>query len=381
MKYRQLAAALLALTVTALLTGGCAPVSAGTVKVTAAAVTEKPLDPVLTLEGVLLPAETAVVSSRVSGQLDSVLAKPGDAVTAGQLLATLDSRALKAQLQQAEAGLQTAQAARDMSAGQAEMARIAQKGAETDYQRVQALHEAGAASQSQLEAAADKLETARVQARNAQGPAGNQAAASVATAAAALESMRTQLDYTRLTSPLDGVVTVRSAELGETVAPGTAVMTVARMDVLRIKGVVPQELLASLKVGQAVPVTAAVYPEAPLPGRLTVLGPTAVNTGELFPVEIEVPNDGRLLAGMSASASLKAEGRRGLTVPAAAVMRESGRRFVYVLSEGVAHRTEVLPGRTLNGETEILKGLKAGDQVAVAGAGSLRDGAAVALQE
>lgn len=234
-------------------------------KVTAAAVTEKPLDPVLTLEGVLLPAETAVVSSRVSGQLDSVLAKPGDAVTMGQLLATLDSRALKAQLQQAEAGLQTAQAARDMSAGQAEMARIALKGAETDYQRVQALHEAGAASQSQLEAAADKLNTARVQANNAQGPAGNQAAASVATAAAALESMRTQLDYTRLTSPLDGVVTVRSVELGETVAPGTAVMTVARMDVLRIKGVVPQELLASLKVGQAVPVTAAVYPEAPCP--------------------------------------------------------------------------------------------------------------------
>lgn len=380
MRYLKIGAVLTAIAIAALALNGCTSATAGTVRVTEAAVEETQLEPVITLEGVLLPAETAVVSSRISGQVASVAAKAGDTVQAGQVLATLDDKALKAQLQQAEAGLKTARAAVDMAGGQAEVASITLKSAEVNFERVKALNASGAASQSQLDDAADKLNTARIQAKNAAGPAGSQAEASVATAQASIENLKAQLGYTQLVSPIDGIVTTRSTELGETVSPGTAVLTVARLDTLRIKGVVSQDMLPFLTVGKPVTVVTATYPDTPLEGKLTVVGPTAVNTGELFPVEIEIANDGRLMAGMTATASLKAEGRKGLTVPEAALVQESGKRYVYVLKDGTAHKTEVTAGRTQNGRTEILTGLQSGDTVASAGAGSLRDGVAVTVQ-
>lgn len=366
---------------TAISAAGCAQGNAGTASVTTQEVVEKALDPTLTLEGVLVPSQTAILSSRISGQIISVNAATGQVVKAGQVLVTLDDRALKAQLSQAQAGLQTAQAGQQMTQAQAEMTKITVEAARKNFERIKALFGSGAASQSQLDDAADKLNTAEKQYSSAVGPARNQAVASVNTAEANIRNLAVQQDYTALASPVSGVVTVQNAIIGETVSQGAALVTVADLSTLKLKGMVPQEMLPSLKIGQTVAVTVAIYPDAAIAGTLTGIGPTAVSTGELFPVEISVPNDGKLMAGLTASVLLTTEGRTGLVVPESAVVQESGKHFVYSIRDGIAVKSEVIPGLTHTRETEILKGLQTGDVIAVTGAGSLKDGMKVTVRK
>ncbi len=360
---------------------GCTQEVANGASISAATVEKKSLDPTLTIEGVLVPSQTAVVSSRISGQIDSVAVSAGSPVKAGQPLVTLDKRAIAAQLNQAGAGLQTAQAGQEMSKGQVELAKIALDAAQKNYERVKVLNESGAASQSQMDEASDKLSTARTQYTNANGPGKSQAAASVSTAGATINNLQIQLDYTNLISPVDGIVTVQNAVIGETVSPGTALVTVADISVLKLKGMVSQDMLPVLKQGQTVKVTVGIYPEAPIEGTLTGIGPTAVGTGELFPIEITVPNDGRLMAGLTASASVATQGRTGIVIPDTAIVKESGKHFAYVIKDGVAAKTEIIPGLSHNRETEVLKGLREGDSIAVSGAGSLKDGMKVSVRK
>lgn len=360
---------------------GCAPGGPVSATVTTLVVAEKPLDPQVTLEGVLVPAQTAVISSRISGQIESVPTAAGAQVKAGQVLATLDRRALEAQLNQAQAGLQTAKASQEMAAGQVELTKIALDAAQKNYDRIQALFQSGAAAQSQLDDALDKLNTSRTQYRNASGPSQSQASASVSTAGANISNLTVQLDYTVLRSPVDGVITLQNAVIGETVSPGAPVITVADLSTLKLKGMISQEMLPTLVLNQPVTVTVGIYPDTPVAGLLTGIGPTAAGTGELFPIEVTVPNDGKLMAGMTASASLEIQGRKGLVIPESAVLKESGKSFAFIIREGIAVKTEILPGLVQNREIEVLKGLAPGDRIAVIGAGSLKDGMQVTVRE
>ncbi len=367
--------------IVAVTAAGCTQGNPGSASVTTTSVEKRALDPTLTVEGVLVPTQTAVLSSRITGQVASVAVAAGADVKAGQVLVTLDDRALAAQLNQAEAGYQTAQAGQEMAKVQAEMAKITLDADQKNFDRIQALYGSGAASQSQLDDAADRVNTAKKQYESAAGPARSQAAASVETAAAAISNIKVQRDYTVLTSPVAGVVTVQNAVVGETVSSGAALVTVADLSTLKLKGMVSQDMLPALKVGQAAAVTVEIYPDVPITGTVTGIGPTAVGTGELFPIEISVPNDGKLMAGLTASASLKTAGRKGLVIPEAAVVQESGKHFVYVIRDGIAMKTEVTPGLTHSRETEVLKGLLEGDTVAVTGAGSLKNGMKVTVRQ
>lgn len=360
---------------------GCTQGTVSGASVTAATVEKKTLDPMLTIEGVLAPVQTAVISSRISGQVESVSVATGDLVKAGQTLVTLDKRALAAQLNQAGAGLQTAKAGQEMAKGQLELAKITLDAAQKNYDRIKVLNESGAASQSQMDDASDKLSTARTQYNNAAGPSKSQAAASVSTAGANINNLQVQLDYTNLISPVNGIVTVQNAVIGETVSPGTSLVTVADISALKLKGMVSQDMLPVLKQGQTVKVTVGIYPDAPIAGTLTGIGPTAVGTGELFPIEISVPNDGRLLAGLTAAASIETQGRTGIVIPETAVVQESGKHYVYVIKDAVVTKTEIIPGLSHNREMEVLKGLTEGDSIAVTGAGSLKEGMKVTVRK
>lgn len=377
----RIAMTLLLCGMVALSAGGCTQGTVKSASVSAATVEKKSLDPQLTIEGVLVPTKTAVVSSRISGQIDSVAVATGNLVKAGQILVTLDKRAIAAQLNQAGAGLQTAQASQEMTKGQVELAKITLDAAQKNYERIKALNESGAASQSQMDDASDKLSTAKTQYNNATGPSRSQAAASVSTAGANVNNLQVQLDYTNLVSPVEGIVTVQNAVIGETVSPGTALVTVADISALKLKGMVSQDMLPVLKLGQTVKVTVGIYPEAPIEGTLTGIGPTSVGTGELFPIEITVPNTGKLMVGLTASASIETQGRTGIVIPDTAIVQESGKHFAYIIKDGVASKTEIIPGLSHNRETEVLKGLKEGDSIAVTGAGSLKDGMKVTVRK
>lgn len=334
----------------------------------------------LSLAGVLLPAQTSDIASRITGQVKYIGADVGSLVQAEDVLVELDTELLNAQLLQAQAGLKAAEAAAQLTQGQSDLAKITLDAAQKNYNRIKALHDSGTASQSQLDDAADKLDMAKKQQKNAGGPALAQARATIDTANASIKNLEVQIENATIRSPFAGVVTNRNADLGEVVSPGTPVMSVADTSTLKLKSSVTQDLLPLLSVGQSLDVTIDIYPDRVFTGTISGIGPIAVNTGGIFPVEITVPNDGSILSGLSAHATLHLTGQQGVVVPIAAVLENGETSEVFVIQNGVAVKRIITTGLRNDQDVQILTGLDAGERVALTNIRVLTDNMPVDVQ-
>jgi RND family efflux transporter MFP subunit len=223
-----------------------------------------------------------------------------------------------------------------------------------------------------LDDATDALDTAQTQYDNAAGPALAQAAAAVSNAKASINILNVQLSEATIESPLDGVLANRNVDVGDVVTPGVVVMSVVDDSSLKLASTVNQYALPLLALGQNVDVTVDSFPGQGYKGSITTLGPIAVSTGEVFPIEITIKNDGRLMAGLAAHASATVTAS-GIAVPSAAVVQNSGASYVFVIKNGVASKRLVSTGLRNDQETLILTGLAAGEQVAVTNTDALAD--------
>ncbi len=127
-------------------------------------------------------------------------------------------------------------------------------------------------------------------------------------------------------------------------------------------------------------VTVDSFPGQDYKGTVTTLGPIAVSTGEVFPIEVTIKNDGRLMAGLTAHASAAVKAS-GIVVPSSAVVQSNGASYVFVIKNGVASKRLVSTGLSSDEGTLILKGLTAGEQVAVTNTDALADNMPVKLQQ
>ncbi|MCR4436096.1 MAG: efflux RND transporter periplasmic adaptor subunit [Clostridiales bacterium] len=331
------------------------------------------LETTLDVAGVLVPAQTVNVVSKISGQVTSLNLDVGASVKAGDILIKLDTKAMDAQMQQARAALQSAQAALKSVRNQAEQAKINLDLAQKAYERTKALADSNAASQSQLESDWSKFELARKQYEAATGSAQEQAQASVNTAQANINNIKVQLDNATITSPISGIVTNRNINPGEIASPGVTLLTIADTSTLKLKGTVAQEIMPLLKTGEEMNVFIDIYPNQVFAGKIESIGPMAVSTGEYFPIEISIKNPGNLKAGLSAHASVNLTGDQGVVVPASAVVQNNGQSYVFVIKNNTALKRTVTLGLKNDKEIEVLKGLDAGEQVAVTNISSLFD--------
>jgi RND family efflux transporter MFP subunit len=160
--------------------------------------------------------------------------------------------------------------------------------------------------------------------------------------------------------------------VGEVVSPGVTVMSVVDASSLKLRSTVTQDTLPLLALGQEMDVVIDSLPNRVYQGSVTTLGPIAVSTGEVFPIEVTIKNDGHLMAGLAAhaSASVKAS---GIVVPSSAVVQSSGANYVFVIKDGVASKRLVSTGQGSDKDTLILKGLTAGEVVAVTNTNALAD--------
>jgi HlyD family secretion protein len=334
----------------------------------------------LSLSGVLLPNQTADISRPAYWQVKSVGPDVGDPVKTGDVLVVLDAEKLNAQLMQAEAGLKSAEASAQGVQSQMELAKINLDAIQKNFNRTKALYDSGTASQSQMDDVTDKLDTARKQYKNAAGPALAQAQAAIETARANIQNLKVQIAEAIIRSPFDGIVTNRNADPGEVVSPGVSVISVADTSILKMKSSITQDLLPLLTVGQEVDVTIDIYPDRVFKGTVSGIGPIAVNTGGVFPVEIAIQNDGSILSGLSAHATLNVTGKNGVVVPTAAVLESGEKSYVFVIQNGVAIKRVVTTGLRNDQGVEILKGVMAGELVAVTNIRSLSDNLPVNIQ-
>jgi HlyD family secretion protein len=359
---------------------GCAGQNANKkVTLTTAVASNQELETRLEFSGVLVPNQTVDISSKISGQVIALGSNVGSPVKAGEVLIKLDTEALNGQLMQAEASLQSAQAAADSADNQASISNINLNTAQIYYDRTKTLFQSGAVSQSQMDDAQDKLGIATRQYANASGPAKAQSAATINTALASIKNLNVQIDNATIKSPLDGIITNQNINLGQVVSPGIALISIVDTSILKMKSTVTQDKLPILAIGQEMSISIDSYPDRIIKGTITSIGPIAVNTGEVFPVEITLKNESGLMAGLSAHTSLINK-TQGIIVPISSILQNNDESCVYVIENNIASKRIVKIGVKSDTEAQILEGLNQGERVAVSNLNVLADQMLVNVQ-
>jgi RND family efflux transporter MFP subunit len=359
---------------------GCAGQSANKkVTITTAVASNQELETKLEFSGVLLPNQTVDISSKIAGQVIALGSKVGSSVKAGEVLMKLDTESLNGQLMQAEASLQSAQAAAQSAEIQASISKTNLNTAQINYDRTKTLFEAGAVAKSQLDDAQDKLNIATQQYANAAGPAQAQGAATINTALASIRNFNMQINNATIKSPLNGIITNQNINLGQVVSPGVTLISMVDTSILKMKSTVTQDKLPTLSIGQKMSIIIDSYPDRIFKGTITSIGPIAVSTGEVFPIEISMPNEMGLMAGLSAHTSLINK-TLGIIVPTSSILQSNGESHVFVIKNDIASRRLVKIGIRNDNETQILEGLNAGERVAINNVSVLADKMPVNVQ-
>lgn len=244
-------------------------------------------------------AVEVVVSAQVTGRITGLFAEEGQKVEQGRLVVTIDDLLYRAQVDQARMAVESAGA-------QSVVVNAGLDGVRILLARTRKLVSAGSATETQL----DDLETQEAVLKAQQ----EVIQAQVAQAQAALRLTETQLAYTRISAPVGGTVLRRNAELGETVLPGSALMTLADLSTLEVHVYVPGPMLGKIRLGRRVELVTDSYPGRMLTGTVATIAdqaeftPKNVQTRDervrlVYRVKVRVPNpEGILKTGMPVDA-------------------------------------------------------------------------------
>jgi HlyD family secretion protein len=236
----------------------------------------------VTATGTLSAVTTVQVGSQVSGVIARLYADYNSHVKKGQLLAELDPTPFQAQVEQRSA---------DVTRANVEM-----NNARVSYERQRRLTEQGLSAQAELDSAKAQYDSARAQ---------------VQQASAALRQIETNLKYTKIVSPTDGIVVAKQYEVGQTVAASFQAPTLFEiaqdLTKMQVQADVDQSDIGRIKVDQGVRFTVDAYPDEEFRGRIAQIRYNAlVNQNVVtYPVIIEVPNpEGRLRPKMTANVTI-----------------------------------------------------------------------------
>lgn len=278
---------------------------------------------------------------RIAGKVTERLVDIGDRVRPGDVLSRVDPTDYKLAVDSAAANL----AAADKSVETAKFA----------IDRANTLFKKDAVPKAQVEQA--QL-------------AYDQAASTRIAAASSLEQARNQLSYAELKSDRDGIVTAISADRGQVVNAGTPVVTVVAEDQKEVQIAVPENDIADFKPGKAVKARFWSDDKLVLAGKVREVSGSADPQSRTFSVRVSLPNDPRVLLGMTATIQAEtAGGTDTITVPLSALAEKDGAKIVWTVDRKAAtvHARPVqVADFTANG-VGVVKGLAPGDLVVSAG--------------
>jgi RND family efflux transporter MFP subunit len=283
--------------------------------------------------GAVEPVQWAKVTSLIRDRIVEICDCEGKAVVKGEVLARLDDRQLRAQLQELRAREDFAK--REMERATELIARgsatvQAYERASTDLRQVQAL------ISLQLEKLADYV----------------------------------------ITAPIDGVVLRRDGEVGEIAEPGQVLFRVGVLAPLRVVAEVNEEDVPRIAVGQKVLFRTDAFPDRRLEGTLRDITPMGDPVAKTYRIRVALPDDTPLKPGMSVEANVVTREKPGaLLVPADAVQGNA----VFVIDGNVVRRRTVETGIRGTRAVEILSGVTEADRVASPAPTGLRDGMRVTL--
>ena len=285
--------------------------------------------PVFVMAGIIDANEKAGITTKISAKISDISVDVGSVVKKGDKLISLDAQDIEAQVAQAQAGVNTAQAnlikmqsgARPEQIAQAQTlldsTKTAYTNAKNNFDRNQQLANAKIISQAQLETAQTQLSAAEAQYKSAQDQldmltkgetkeALNVLQAQVNQAQASLDLAKTQLAYGTIVSPVSGTVSAKNINVGELASPGVILLTVINVDSLYIKASLPVGFMESVKVGQEVVVKVTEIPNKEFSGKISLIDPVIDSRSKSVLVKITVNNPDLVLKpGMLTEIGLK----------------------------------------------------------------------------
>ena len=302
----------------------------------------------LVLSGTVQARVQADLGFRVGGKIIRRPVDIGRHVKAGDVLAEIDPADLRLSEAAAEAGLRGAQA----SATQAE----------ADLRRYQVL---GPNSPAYLPSEYDRrLAAARV------------AQEQVIQAQRQLDLARDQRSYGVLTADADGIVAAVPGQVGQVVAAGQSVVTLAHSEEIEIVADVPENRLPDIRAAQDISVHLWALPDLTLHATMRELGGLADPASRTFAVKLAIPDAprDRLALGMTATVNVSRSGGRVAALPAGAVTDEGGGPAVWVLDPTSHHATKrpvKISFFDRDGHVFVASGVSEGESVITAGAGAI----------
>ena len=327
--------------------------------------------------GTVRSATTSVLGAQIGGTVREIRVKPGDRVRRGQVLALLDGRIPRAQLAVADAGVDevkygVAEVDHSLQAAAAE-----RKLAEDTYHRYQQLYDRKSVTRQEFDGVETRYRSAvadegAVQSKKKQMQARGQQAQSQQ------ESARTVFSYSKIASPIDGIVTAKPVDVGTVVMPGTPIITVEDTAHYRLEASVPQALLSKIRLEQETTVETSA---GQWKGTVAEIVPSADPDTRTSVVKVALPQTCKCQSGEYGKARFPVGEQKALTVPQSALLERGQLEAVYAVDpQGIAGYRLVTTGKSIGDRIEILSGLSDGERVATTRLDQLSDGVRVVTQ-
>jgi HlyD family secretion protein len=367
--------------------------------------------------GIVQHPRTATIPTLVAGNLGGVYARPGDYVTAGQLLATVQNPQLESNAASSQADYNQAQASIQTAKTNAQNAQVTYRAAvETAqsnlneakriYDEDVALYAQKAIPRNQLDTDKAKLDQMQVQYDQAVrqlrlGAVTGYSQDSVDIAQATARKMaivnasnQQQLSFERIVAPFSGIIQTVATQTGDPLTPlhsgdpvtqGQALFTIAEGGNYIVKAQVDEQDIMNVHTGQPAIVSGQDFPGKHISGHVAQIAPVASKSTDASSTAKQVLTTIRLDSsppflkdGMTVDVDILTTNiQNALVVPNDAIVTDKGKSYVYAVRNGIAHKVRISTGRANDSETIVLSGIGAGDTIAAQKNPALKDGARV----
>ena len=244
------------------------------------------LEATVSASGTIEPQLSVDISSSVMGRVTRLAVDEGDRVVAGEFLLEIDPESLQATVNRNEASLRASESSLEQARVAVESARVNLQLAQDNLERQTALWEQRLVAREEFDKARREAElrATEFEARQVEVATARQR---IRQERASFESAQYELEQVTITSPIDGVVTRRNIEEGETVVigtmnnPGTVLLTVADFSILEAHVEVDETDIPSVELGQTAAISIDALPDHTYPGQVTEIGNSPIQAGEV----------------------------------------------------------------------------------------------------
>ncbi|MFN7709690.1 MAG: efflux RND transporter periplasmic adaptor subunit [Holosporales bacterium] len=286
--------------------------------------------------GTLVANQTVDIRAEVSGLVREINVKGGTEIQAGDVIITLDDRTYQAELRELQARYAFLKA---------------------DFDRAEALNARNFGSTKNKQKAMAELQSVE----------------------ANIEATRIKIENTQIKAPFEGVVSINNISIGTAVSPNAELFTIVDMDPILLDFRIPSQYLHSVSVGQTIDVQVDGFGEEAFEATVQAIDAKVDPTAHSITIRASINNENRILKpGLFARVNLVVGSKdNAVMVPTSAIESTSEEEFVYRVIDGVAFKVPVSTGLAEGDNTEITRGLNAGDIVVTVGQQKIRDGVPV----